>query len=181
MSPRPSSSERSDDGQKVGADLSTLKQGTGRRYQTTGPRQSRFTRGWKLLALLALLLAILVVAIVPAAVITTRNKSNSESQQSAEIVETTVVNGLTQTITRTGRLQTQTVFSTAADGQVLTQTSVITAAPVTVSRTSIGAVATGKWSSVDLGVGGEERRRCFFIALWACRDSEGAIESRVRL
>jgi hypothetical protein len=80
-----------------------------------------------------LLLAILIVAIVPAAVVTTRNKNNS-ALGNAEILETTVVNGVTQTLTRTGRLQTQTRLSTAANGEVQTLTSVITAEPVTVSR-----------------------------------------------
>lgn len=90
-----------------------------------------------------LLLAILIIAIVPAAVVTTRNKNNS-AQDNAEIVETTVIDGVTQTLARTGRLQTQTLLSTAANGEVQTLTSVITAEPVTVSRTSIGAVATGE-------------------------------------
>lgn len=82
------------------------------------------------------------MAIVPAAVITTR-RNNSANAQDVEIVETTVVEGLTRTLTKTGRLQTQTVLSTAADGRIVTETSVITAAPVTVSRTSF-AVATGE-------------------------------------
>ncbi|KAM0790650.1 hypothetical protein ACM66B_004510 [Microbotryomycetes sp. NB124-2] len=99
--------------------------------------RGRFSRTSKIILAAAALLAILTVAIVPAAVVTTRNNDGgSAQQQNVAIVDTTVVDGVTRTITRTGALQTRTRLETLEGGQIVTATTVLTQAPVTVSRTN---------------------------------------------
>jgi hypothetical protein len=47
------------------------------------------------------------LAVVPASVVVTRNKSNSANDNQADVVQTTVIDGKTVTLTRTGALSTQ--------------------------------------------------------------------------
>lgn len=91
------------------------------------------------------LLAILIVALVPSLVVTQRDKGDSSSEaQRVDIVETTVVDGVTRTLTKTGELQTRTQLETRSDGQVVTVTSLVTLAPVTVSPTNLIEPTTGE-------------------------------------
>lgn len=92
------------------------------------------------------------MTIVPPSVVLTR-KNNARAAEDREQVLTTVVDGVTSTVTR-GGVVTRSALTTLPNGEVSTVTSVVALPVVTVSATSVQDVQTGAlslhWATVSL-------------------------------